>query len=123
MLENLLWALELSQQCENSFDKIVLQSVGCLLSDSIYGGAHTQSLPDLLQPKPLPPHQATADRCLHRRHPNTQKQVWLSLLRGPCILGAHTVLFEPQLELDMEHQQVPNWERSTSRLHIVTLLI
>ena len=28
-----------------------------------------------------------------------------------------------QLELDKEQQLVPNWERSTSRLHIVTLLI
>ena len=28
-----------------------------------------------------------------------------------------------QLELDMEQQTGPNWERSTSRLYIVTLLI
>ena len=28
-----------------------------------------------------------------------------------------------QLEMDMEQQLVPNWERSTSRLYIVTLLI
>ena len=28
-----------------------------------------------------------------------------------------------QLELDMEHRLVPNWERSTSRLYIVTLLV
>ena len=28
-----------------------------------------------------------------------------------------------QLELDMENRLVPNWERSTSRLYIVTLLI
>ena len=28
-----------------------------------------------------------------------------------------------QLELDMEQQPVPNWERSTSRLYTVTLLI
>ena len=28
-----------------------------------------------------------------------------------------------RLELDMEHRLVPNWERSTSRLYIVTLLI
>ena len=27
-----------------------------------------------------------------------------------------------QLELDMEHRLVPNWERSTSRLYIVTIL-
>ena len=30
---------------------------------------------------------------------------------------------EAQLELDMEQQTGPNWERSTSRLYIVTLLI
>ena len=28
-----------------------------------------------------------------------------------------------QLELDMEQQTVPNWERSKPRLYIVTLLI
>ena len=28
-----------------------------------------------------------------------------------------------QLELDMEQQTVPNWERSMSRLSVVTLLI
>ena len=28
-----------------------------------------------------------------------------------------------QLELDMEQQMLPNWERTTSRLYIVTLLI
>ena len=28
-----------------------------------------------------------------------------------------------QLELAMEQQMVPNWERSTSRLYIITLLI
>ena len=27
-----------------------------------------------------------------------------------------------QLELDMEHWKVQNWKKSTSRLHIVTLL-
>ena len=34
-LENLLWDLELSQQCDNFFDIIVLQFVGCLLSGSV----------------------------------------------------------------------------------------
>ena len=37
-------------------------------------------LPYLLQPEPLSPRQATADSCLRRRHSNTQRQVWLSLL-------------------------------------------
>ena len=36
-LGNLLWAPELSQQCENFFDIIILQSVGHLLSGSMVG--------------------------------------------------------------------------------------
>ena len=39
-------------------------------------------LPGLLQPEPLSPQQATADPCLHRRHTDTQRHVWLSVLRG-----------------------------------------
>ena len=35
--------------------------------------------PSLLHPEPLPLWQATADLYLHRRHSNTQRQVWLSL--------------------------------------------
>ena len=60
------------------------QSVRCL-----YGGAngdllqeglsHTLHDPDLVQPEPLSPQQVTADLCLHRRHSNAQRQVWLSL--------------------------------------------
>ena len=34
-LGNLLWALELLQQCKNFFGIIVLQFVGCLLSGSV----------------------------------------------------------------------------------------
>ena len=30
---------------------------------------------------------------------------------------------EQQLELDMEHRLVQNWDRNMSRLYIVTLLI
>ena len=37
--------------------------------------------PGLLHPEPLPLQQATADLYLHRRHSNTQRQVWLSLCR------------------------------------------
>ena len=36
-LGNLLWALELLQQCENIFDIIVLQFVGCLLGFFLVG--------------------------------------------------------------------------------------
>ena len=35
--------------------------------------------PGLLHPEPLPLKQATADPILHRRHSNTQRQVWLDL--------------------------------------------
>ena len=38
-----MWALELSQQCENFFGKIVLQFVGCLLSGSVVGLTHHTS--------------------------------------------------------------------------------
>ena len=40
---NLLWVLELSQQCENFFGIIVLQFVGCLLSGSMMGLMATSS--------------------------------------------------------------------------------
>ena len=43
-------------------------------------------LPGLLQPKPLSPWQATAESCLCRRHSNTQRQVWFSVLWGPWVL-------------------------------------
>ena len=36
-LGNLLWALELSQQCQKFFGIIALQFVGCLLSGSVVG--------------------------------------------------------------------------------------
>ena len=43
-------------------------------------------LPGLLQPEPLSPWQATAESCLCRRHSNTQRQVWFSVLWGPWVL-------------------------------------
>ena len=42
-LGNLLWALELLQQCKNFFGIIVLQFMGCLLSGSITGLMVTSS--------------------------------------------------------------------------------
>ena len=77
-LGNLLWALELSQQCKNFFGIIVLQFVGCLPGG--YSGARTLCLQGLMQPEPLSRGQATADPYLHWRHSNTHKQVCLSLL-------------------------------------------
>ena len=88
-LGNLLWALELVQQHEKFFVIIVLQFVGCLLSGSMvelmatsskrtYATCHTSQV--LLQPEPLSLWQATADPFLCRRHSNTQRKVWLSLL-------------------------------------------
>ena len=40
-----------------------------------------------------------------------------------CLLRNLYAGQKQQLELDMEQQTVPNWERSVSRLYIVTLLI
>ena len=84
----LLWALELSQQYKNFFG-IIVHFEGCLLCGSVV------CLPGLLQPEPLSPPQATANLCLYRRHSNTQKQVWLSLLWGPCVLVHTRILLNP----------------------------
>ena len=40
-----------------------------------------------------------------------------------CLLRICIQVKKEQLELDMEQQTVLKWERSTSRLYIVTLLI
>ena len=42
-LGNLLWVLELSQQCENLFDITALQLVDCLFGDSMVGLMATSS--------------------------------------------------------------------------------
>ena len=49
---------------------------GYLLQEGLCHMLHDSGL---LQPELLSPWQATADPCLHRRHLNTQRQVWLSL--------------------------------------------
>ena len=51
-LGNLLWVLELSQQCENFFCISVLQLSDCLLSGSMVG--LTPHLPGLLSQSPCP---------------------------------------------------------------------
>ena len=53
------------------------------LSARLCGGAHIPGLPGLLKPVPLPPCQAAADPCLHRRPWDTQRHVWLSFLWIP----------------------------------------
>ena len=53
------------------------------------GEAHMLCLPGLLQPEPLSPQQAIADPCCCKRHSNTQRQVWLSLMWGSQVL-VHT---------------------------------
>ena len=45
--------------------------------------------PGLMHPEPLPLWQASADPYLHRRHRNTQRQVWLSL----CGVSWYTAVF------------------------------
>ena len=53
------------------------------------------STPGLLLPEPLALRQATADPYLHRRHSDTQRQVWLSLCRDSwCTQGFVWVLKE-----------------------------
>ena len=62
----------------------------------VYGGAngnllqeglcHALGDPGLLQPESLSLQPVTADLWLRRRHSNTQRQIWLSLLWGPWVL-------------------------------------
>ena len=51
-------------------------ATGDLLQKGFY---HTLQDPGLLQPESLSLWQATTDSCFHRKHSNTQRQVWLSL--------------------------------------------
>ena len=87
-LGNLLWALELWQQCENVFGIIVLQFVGHLVGGSVVGLMATSTkrtcatchdFQDCWSQSPCP----AADPCLCRRHSDTHRQVWLSLLLDP----------------------------------------
>ena len=52
--------------------------------------------PAWLYPELLPLYRATADPYLHRRHSNTQRQVWPSLCGSP---GVHKDLFKPSEHL------------------------
>ena len=62
------------------------------------GLCHMLCDPGLLQPELLSPWQATADQCLHKRHSDTQRQVWLSLF-GASGSWCTQVLFEPSVHL------------------------
>ena len=97
MLGSLLWGLELSQQCENSFGIIVLQcgsptqqlydgTNGDLLQEDLCYMPH---LPRLLLPEPLSQKQATADPCLS----NTHREGWFILLWGGSVSGGVTAPF------------------------------
>ena len=59
-----------------------------------YANTH---LPGPLLPVPLPLQEAIADLRLHRRSSNIHRQVWLSILWGPCSFplspGVHKLLF------------------------------
>ena len=87
-LESLWWGLELLQQWENLFGIIILQFVAYPPSGSIVWLTVTSSNGLMPQAAPLRPAaarapvplQVPADLCLHRRHSNTQRRVWLSLL-------------------------------------------
>ena len=89
-LWNTLWALELSQQCENLFHIIILQFVAvCFVA--LWWDSHAVPPRSASAKAPGPtgapgPMQASADPYLHRRHSKTQRQVWLSLLWGPWVL-------------------------------------
>ena len=85
---NLLWSLELLQQCRNFFGITVFQFVTLLPHDSMVGLMPTYSrrayatcfASQTLKPEPLSLQQATAKPCLFRKHSNTPRQVWLNLL-------------------------------------------
>ena len=86
-------ALELSQQCENFFVKIVLQFVGCLLSGSVVGLTHHTSQVCWSQSpcscsRPLL-------TCASAGDTQTLKGKDPSLVVGSLDPGAHKVLFEP----------------------------
>ena len=86
-LGNLLWVLELLQQCKNVFGTAVLQFVGHLLSGSmvelmaasstsVYAACCASQVCCSQSP---PPHGSRCSPRLHRRQSNTQRLVWLSL--------------------------------------------
>ena len=70
---------------------------GYLLQEGLCHMLHDSGL---LQPELLSPWQATADPCLHRRHLNTQRQVWLSLCGVSGSWWAHDFVQALQASLE-----------------------
>ena len=109
---NLLWALELLQQCENFFGVTVLQFVGHLFNGSIvevmvtsskrtYATYHASQVCCCQSPCP---HSRPLLTCASAgEHANTQRQVWFSLLWGSLLLslgpGVHRVVCTLQASL------------------------
>ena len=98
-LGNLLWVLELLQQYEKFFHRIVLQFVVCLLCSSmvtslrrIYATCHTSevccSQTTCACSRPLQKHASTGDT-------ETLKGRSYSVSAGHLFPGTHRVLFEP----------------------------
>ena len=58
------------------------------------GLCHMLCDPGLLHPEPLSLQQATADPRLHRRHLNTQRQVWVSLCGVSAFWCIHKCLWQ-----------------------------
>ena len=76
------------------------------------GEAHMLCLLGLLQPEPLFPWQATVDPCHCKRHSNTQRQIWLSLLWVPWVLVHTRFCWNPLsisggLSFDSKHDFTP----------------
>ena len=81
-VQELLW-YNCSSVCRSSARQLYGGANGDLLQEDL---CHTPCLLGVLQPEPLSP-QVTANLCFYRRHSNTQRQVWLSLLWGSPLLS------------------------------------
>ena len=82
-VQELLW-YNYSAVCESSAQGLYGGANGDLLQEGL---CHRLLVPGLLQPEAMSLWQATADPCLCRRHSNTQRQVWLSLLWRSMLLS------------------------------------
>ena len=60
------------------FPQSCVSSGGCMVGLMATSSKRAYAIPRLLHPEPLLQRQTTADPYLHRRHSNTQTQVWLS---------------------------------------------